>query len=62
MIIYNEIDVRNENRIIIKNYMKDLERYRTILSNFRIDFSSINKLRGNRDLLQRAFNEELNNK
>ena len=62
MIIYNEIDVRNENRIIIKNYKKDLERYRTILSNFRIDFSSINKLRGNRDLLQRAFNEELNNK
>lgn len=62
MIIYNEIDVRNENRIIIKNYKKDLERYRTILSNFRIDFSSINKLRGNKDLLQRAFNEELNNK
>ena len=62
MIIYNEIDVRNENRIIIKNPRKDLERYRTILSNFRIDFSSINKLRGNKDLLQRAFNEELNNK
>jgi hypothetical protein len=59
MKIYFEIDNENLNEIVIKNHKESLLRNRELFEKYHLDFSSINKLKGDKNILNKAFLEEL---
>lgn len=61
MIIYFEIDEKNTNDLVIQNHKSDFDKHRKLLENQMVDFSSISLLKGNKELLVKAFKEELYN-
>ena len=61
MNIYVEIDDKNGNDMVILNHKSDFDKHRKLLENQMVDFSSISLLKGNKELLVRAFKEELHN-
>ena len=50
----NEIEIKN---LAFKNYGDDVSKLKRKLENIDIDFKSIHLLRGNKELLQKAFKE-----
>jgi hypothetical protein len=40
------------------DYKKEVENKKNILSNVKIDFSSINKLKGNKEILEKSFQNQ----
>jgi hypothetical protein len=61
MNIYIEIDNKNENDVVIKNHKSDFDKHRKLFEEQMVDFSSINLLKGNKELLVKAFRDELYN-
>jgi hypothetical protein len=61
MNIYIEIDEKNENDVIIINHKSDFDKHRKLFEEQMVDFSSINLLKGNKELLVKAFRDELYN-
>lgn len=59
MNIYIEIDEKNENDVIIKSHKSDFDKHRKLFEEQVVDFSSINLLKGNKELLVKAFRDEL---
>jgi hypothetical protein len=59
MNIYISIDKDHLNEIVVRNHKESLLRNRELLENYHLDFSSINKLKGDKNLLNKAFLEEL---
>jgi sporulation protein YlmC with PRC-barrel domain len=59
MNIYIEIDKNHQEDIVVKNHKEILLKNRELFENHIIDFSSINKLKGDKDILSKSFLEEL---
>lgn len=59
MNIYIEIDKNHQDKIVIENHKESLLKSRELFENHTIDFSSINTLKGDKNILNKAFLEEL---
>jgi len=58
MYIYYELNEKQKD-VTVKNHKEDFSELRKLFEDHIIDFSSINKLKGNKDMLVKAFKEEL---
>lgn len=59
MNIYISIEKDHLNEIVVRNHKESLLRNRELFEEHHLDFSSINKLKGDKNLLNKAFLEEL---
>jgi hypothetical protein len=59
MNIYVKIDNNHTNEIVVKNHKESLLKNRELFEKHELDFSSINKLKGDKNILNKAFLEEL---
>ena len=59
MNIYINIDKNHDSEILVKNHKDSLLKNRELFEKHELDFSSINKLRGDKNVMNRAFLEEL---
>jgi len=59
MKIYLEIDKNHQNQIVINNETENFLKSRELFENHQLDFSSINTLKGDKNILSKAFLEEL---
>ncbi len=59
MNIYISIDNNHTNEIVVRNHKESLLKNRELFEQHHLDFSSINKLKGDKNILNRAFLEEL---
>ena len=59
MNIYINIDKNHDSEILVKNHKDSLLKNRELFEKHELDFSSINKLRGDKNVMNKAFLEEL---
>ena len=59
MNIYVNIDKNHTSEIVVKNHKESLLKNRELFEKHELDFSSINKLKGDKNILNKAFLEEL---
>ena len=59
MNIYINIDKNHDSEILVKNHKESLLKNRELFEKHQLDFSSINKLRGDKNVMNKAFLEEL---
>ena len=59
MNIYISLDKDHLNEIVVRNHKESLLKNRELFEKHQLDFSSINKLKGDKNILNRAFLEEL---
>jgi hypothetical protein len=59
MNIYINIDKNHDSEILVKNHKESLLKNRELFEKHELDFSSINKLRGDKNVMNKAFLEEL---
>jgi hypothetical protein len=59
MDIYIEIEKNHTNEIVVTNHKESLLKNRELFEQHELDFSSINTLKGDKNILNKAFLEEL---
>jgi hypothetical protein len=59
MNIYINIDKNHDSEILVKNHKDSLLKNRELFEKHELDFSSINKLKGDKNVMNKAFLEEL---
>lgn len=58
MNIYITIDTNHQEDIKVKNYKSDLFMMRELFKNQVVDFTMINKLKGDKEILEKSFQNQ----